>query len=266
MSEPVASGPKFRVFSVLGQSFAILFRNIVPFGIFSIIFSSPGFIFFQVAGPMVYFREPYIPLVVGSISSFLAMTVLVSGVFECLTGRTGEIYRSLFRGIWKAFRALGIVILVSIGSILFGALILVLELDISAGYLFEIPTAVFVVIAILMPVLAILFWVILPVAVLERRFMSSFRRSVTLSKGNRLRIVAIAILLIYFSRIFRSIVQMGAEELATQFASYTAIPVIGWIVSAFLSALSAVVVTVSYYRLRAVRDGPDEHDITAEFD
>lgn len=266
MSEPVASGPKFRVFSVLGESFAILLRNIVPFGIFSIIFTSPGFIFLQVADPWDYFREPYIPLAVTSISWSLVTTVLVSTIYQRLTSRTGEIYRSLLRGIWEIFPALGIVIMLSIGSFMFGALILVLVLDIGAGYLFEIPTAVFVAIAILVPVFVIFFWVILPVAVLERRFLSSFRRSVVLSKGNRLRILAIAILLILFSWICRFVVSPGAEELATQFESYTPIPVIDWIVTAFLSAFSAVVITVSYHRLRAARDGPDTRDVAAVFD
>ena len=55
MSERAAEVPEFRVFSVLGWSFAILFRNILPFGIIVLLFTAPAFIYYQyVADPLLY--------------------------------------------------------------------------------------------------------------------------------------------------------------------------------------------------------------------
>ncbi len=55
MSERVAQVPEFRVFSVLGQSFAILFRNIHPFGVIALLFTALAFIYYQyVSDPLLY--------------------------------------------------------------------------------------------------------------------------------------------------------------------------------------------------------------------
>ncbi len=55
MSERAAQVLEFRVLSVLGQSFAILFRNILPFGVIALLFTAPAFIYYQyVADPLLY--------------------------------------------------------------------------------------------------------------------------------------------------------------------------------------------------------------------
>ena len=49
MSEPSVQLARFRVFNVLGESFSILFRNIVPFMLISILIMSPTYIYVYVS-------------------------------------------------------------------------------------------------------------------------------------------------------------------------------------------------------------------------
>ncbi|MBT3629636.1 MAG: hypothetical protein HOM52_04205 [Rhodospirillaceae bacterium] len=266
MSEPVAQAPKFRVFSVLGQSFSVLFRNIVPFGIISLVFSSPGYIFYQFTDPFDFLIKPQVPFIIASIPSVFVMAVFASGVCRILARPDLNNFRSSIHGVWIGFPALGIVVIMAIVWAYLGVGILAFFPEFDHPLLGHIPVEIHVVIFILIAILACLFWVILPVAVLERRFLSSFGRSAFLSKGYRWRILVIAILLVLFSPVFRSVIGLGSAELADMFESYAPVAAIDWIVSAFLSAFSAVVVAVSYHRLRLVKDGMPAHEIEAALD
>ena len=108
MSEPVAQAPKFRVFSVLGQSFSVLFRNIVPFGIISLVFSSPGYIFYQFTDPFDFLIKPQVPFIIASIPSVFVMAVFASGVCRILARPDLIIFDLQFMACGLAFPRLGL--------------------------------------------------------------------------------------------------------------------------------------------------------------
>lgn len=115
-------------------------------------------------------------------------------------------------------------------------------------------------------ILACFFWVIVPVAVLEGRFLSSFRRSYILTKGHRWRIFGLVILLIAFARLIYWASGVIAAQATILDQSYTPAIMISWAATSFVTAFSAVVITVSYYRLRLLKDGVPEGGIKAAFD
>jgi hypothetical protein len=59
MSDALIQTPEFRVFSVLRQSFSILIRNFVPFGLTSILILSPAYIFLYVSDPDSPVYDPF---------------------------------------------------------------------------------------------------------------------------------------------------------------------------------------------------------------
>ena len=84
MSEPSVQLAKFRVFSVLGESFSILFRNIVPFMLISIFIMSPTYIYVYVSDPYTIAEDPVFMAtsLIEIILSYFLTAVLVFGVFH----------------------------------------------------------------------------------------------------------------------------------------------------------------------------------------
>jgi hypothetical protein len=194
------------------------------------------------------------------------MTILVYGIFQRLGAQPVGIVRSLSRGLWTVFPALGIFGILAISwlfvTVLIGAVIRGIG-NLGPEHVSIISSAVSIVI---IAFLARFFWVILPVAVLERRFLSSFSRSVYLTKGNRWRILVIAILVIAISRLTYWGLGLLAVPLASLVESYSAIFLLAWATNAFVTVFSIVVVTVCYYHLQLVKDGVKERDTKTELD
>ena len=191
---------------------------------------------------------------------------MVYGIFEGVSGRRVGVVQALSRGVKALFPALGIVIITAIVWWLHGALLAAIFGGFGNFTVVEPWLPVFVAMMVVFAILAFFFWEILPVAVLERRFLSSFGRCLFLTKGSRWRILGLAILLFLFAKLVHWLATLVTIQLFMMFDSFTPIIIFSWVVSIFLTAYSAVVITVSYHRLRAVRDGPDERDIAAVFD
>ena len=104
--------------------------------------------------------------------------------------------------------------------------------------------------------------VVVPAAVVEGHFLSSFSRSIFLTKGNRWRLLGLWVL---FFLLF-VIVQYLAGLIGAEIGSKSSVFLLTWAAEAMISAFGAVVFTVVYYRLRLVKDGVDENEIAAVFD
>ena len=260
MSEPIGQIPKFRVFSILGQSFSILFRNIVPFGLISILIMSPTYIYVYVSDPYTVSEDPLFlaTSLIEIILSYFLTAVLVFGVFQSLRGQPVSIYQSLLRGLWVILPVIGVVIIM--------ALIWVAMGGIAFGAVFALSGAGSGIIGVLVGILAIyvtcVLWVVVPAAVGEGHVLSSFGRSIYLTKGNRWRVLGLLILV----GIISGIVGQIAISVGEAIGSNSSIILLTWAATAVTSAIGAVVVTVAYYRLCLVKDGVQEDEIAAVFD
>ena len=260
MSEPSVQLAKFRVFSVLGESFSILFRNIVPFMLISIFIMSPTYIYVYVSDPYTIAEDPVFMAtsLIEIILSYFLTAVLVFGVFQSLRGQPVSIYQSLMQGLRVRFPVIGGVVIMGLiwaamGGRAFGA---TFALSGSSGGI--ISVFVFVIAIYVTCIL----WVIVPAAVVEGRVLSSFGRSMDLTKGNRWRVLGLLILV----GIFSGIVGQIAISVGEAIGSNSSIILLTWAATAATSAIGAVVITVAYYRLCLVKDGVPEDEIAAVFD
>lgn len=269
----VASAQEFRVGEIIGQSFQTTVRNIVPFGILAIIAVVIIVIIFLIVGGIFGLSLPTTPgametemqapgvgffiglIVVGLLTFAVYMGVMAAityGTVQDLRGQPVGVGGLLQSAINLVMPVLGTFI-VLLGVFLLAAIVaIILNFIPLLGALASIALFVF---------LYIIFWVVIPVAVVERPGpIASLRRSVDLTKGNRWRILGIILLLILIS--------IGVTIVSLLIAYLGA--VLGGIVQAVLNAIlgvfGAVLIAVSYYRLRVAKEGVDIADIAKVFD
>ena len=263
---------EFRIGSVLGRAFSILSKNLVPFGLLSVAVMSPTHTFAVAIDPQ-YFSNAANPWdqtefsligagisIVESLLGFILTAALVFGTFQELRGRHASLGDCLKRGVALILPVIGIAILVGL-SVGFATL------------LFVIPG--FIVLTML--------WVAIPVAVLERPgVVASLSRSMELTKGYRWRIFGLIIILYIMALIagvglalLLGVIAAGAGlglllgVIAAGFADSVLVwggLILSLLISAFFTALSAVVSAVGYHDLRVIKEGIDVEQIAAVFD
>lgn len=246
MAEPVIAVSEFRVGSVLGTGFSILFKNIVPFGLLSLLVMSPTYIYALAVDPQIYLDETEfggvgsgINIVESLLSYFLA-AALVYGTFQELRGRHAGLGACMSRGLALIFPVIGVTILTGLAVGL-------------ATMLFVIPGLIVMT----------MLWVVVPAAVIEKPgVINSLSRSAELTKGYRWQIFGIIVLVtvIAFAGVFLLFMVLAAIANPTVF-------VLGeLVVTAFFTALWAVVSAVGYHDLRVVKEGVGIEEIAAVFD
>ena len=261
MSDQITQAQQFRVFSTLGQSFALLFRNFVPFVLLAIIMMSPPYIYLYIADPNFLAEDPiYVAIsLIEIILSYFVMAVLVFGVFQSLRGQPVSIFACVTRGIAVFFPVIGVVVIMgliwaAVGLLGFGAMWVLPP----GGGSMILP----IVLMILAIYISVILWGVVPAAAVEGRVLSSFGRSLYLTKGNRWRILGMLILV--------GIITGGIGQIGTSvgeaIGSNSSVLLLTWAATALTSAFSAVVVTVAYYRLTLEKDGIPEDQIAAVFD
>lgn len=250
MAQIVPTMSQFRVGSVLGKSFSILFGNIVSFMALTVIIFLPLFPFVILfawlfdslsAGSVDAASIIVLGVVIGLTVMFLYLVLtatLTYATFQDLRGRRATIGKCLSNGWSRALPVLGVAVLALI-AILVGSILLV------------IPGLI---------VLTML-WVVIPVAVVERPgVMASLRRSSELTKGNRWRIIGIYFLMTLLSSLLSvviSLVSLGVPALEA---------VLGLAQFALLCAFNSVVMAVAYHDLRVAKEGVSVEEIAAVFD
>lgn len=257
MADVLAAVREFRVGSVLGREFSILFGNFVRFMFLTAIVYLPLFLYvtiFAVALEGVetmsaeeaeeYFSAGVIAATFGIgllwlFLWFILTAALIFGTFEELRGQHATIGDCLSKGLNRVMPVLGVGLLVSVAWML-GFMLLVVP-----GF-----------------IIMTIFAVAIPVAVVERPgVINSLKRSAQLTKDNRWRIFGIFIVLMLISFIanmisaFLNIIDIDVIE-----------DVVSVAISAFLGALNAVVVAVTYHDLRVTKEGVDTNQIAAVFD
>ncbi len=259
MVDYAAAATEFRAGRVMSRSFSILFRNILPFGLLALVLTSPTYVYTILTGSgdplgqeMDLTPEPFIILVVEILLGYIVTAALVYGTIQDLRNDRASVGDCLSKGLALMFPVLGVAIV--------------------SGLITGLATLAFVIPGI---IVAIMLWVVVPVAVIERRGLNSLPRSAQLTKGYRWRIFVLFVLLILIfigislvlGVVTAAITMVGMSsggEFTTP--SATGLIAIQWIFSAFTSALMAVLVAVSYHDLRVAKEGADTSQIASVFD
>jgi len=244
---------QFRLGAVIGRSFSVLRNNVVPFGVLYLAVNAPSSIYaFTLAGRIDADRDPGVRLL-SIAEAFIGLIVAAAVTYATvqeLRGRRVGFGEFFGRGLAQGGAAIRVALLSGILLILgFIALI--------------IPGLVFYT----------MWWVAIPVAVIERPgAVASLRRSAELTQGNRWRIFgliagfllgvfAVSLALGLAVGVGIALFAGGDVVLINQMVT-----ILMWLWTAFLMAAQAVLTAVSYYYLRVAREGVGIDDIAAVFD
>lgn len=242
---------EFRVGNVLVRGFQILIRNIVPFGLLSLLLMSPPHIYAIIA-----VQSPSLFLLFGL--SLLLTAALVYGIVSELRGRHASLGNSISWGLSLIFPVIGVAILVGL------ALVLPVLVAVAFFGLVGSPERIFLIFVLPIPgfIVAAMFltmlWVAVPVAVIERPgVIASLGRSTQLTKGYRWRIFAIVVILL----VLAAVVTVPLQRFVVYvIPTTTAFVLVNLVVTAFFGALWAVISAVGYHDLRVAKEGIDDED------
>ena len=261
----MASMHEFRIGEVIGKGFQVLFRNLGAFAVISLLLTLPLLLFELITtNEMValaslssdqvqsvspeqvrevlwrIFGYSFAAMAIQVVFSGIASGALTYGAVQDLRGRRAGFGECLGRGL---------------------ALILpVIGVSIVAGFLATLGALLFVIPGI---ILLLMWWVAVPATVIERPgIFASLKRSSVLTKGSRWRILGMLLIVGVISGLLTFAVEiLGIASTGLAFKTF-----LGWLVNAFVTALSAVLAAVSYYQLRVVKEGAEIDDIARVFD
>jgi hypothetical protein len=272
----LTSNPQFRIGDVIGQSFQTTVRNIVPFGILAIITAAVMFVIYTLASSIFGFSmmpmtpaamEPgmgapeigagffigFLVFELLALAIYLAfMTAITYGTIQDLRGNAVDIGTLIQSSIALVGPAITTFLLV-IGVFLVAAILaIILQFIPIIGQIVSVVMFVF---------LYIVFWVVIPIAVIERPGpVASLKRSVALTQGNRWKILGILLVVIVISIAAMIVVMVFS------FLGATVGTIVLAILYAALGIFTAVLVAVGYYKLRATKEGADLGEIARVFD
>lgn len=244
---PMITG--FTFGTVVGNAFAVLFRNLIPFMFLSLVITAPTLLY-DIYGPQARTVDDQriqeaISNLINFICSTLLTATLVYGTVQELRGQHASLGASIGRGVVVILPALGLSLVIGIG-VMIGTLLLI------------VPGLI----------LMTIWWVAMPVLVVERPgVFASLGRSGELTRGFRWPIFGIILLffVLGFAVMFLLSMILGPMVLRGSMGVYSFL-VINWVVVAFFSAISSVIAGVGYFSLRTEKEGADLDQIAAVFD
>ena len=255
---------KFRAGATIAQSFAVWGRNIAPFTLLYLLLTLPGALlsFYSGIGSLDSAQpDPNLPPVESGsfwllfllvylfqlFLAYLAAGAVIYGTVQDLRGRRVGLGECFSKGLSVLLPVVGVALLFTVFA--------------GIGMLLLIIPMFFIV---------VIYWVCIPVAVVERPgVFASFARSAELTKGNRWRVFGLFLLylVIFFGISLVIGVGLGALLLFdTSGTSEGLTYLINYLVQSVVGALYAVMLGVSYYRLRVDREGVDIDQIAGVFD
>lgn len=248
-----AAAARFGIGNVLGTSASVLARNIIPFGIISALAILPS-------GLIEWFYEPNaldgeittagqdgwiigLSALLSVICNGIATGALVYGTFQDLRGQRAGIGAC----IGRAAATLLPIVIASIG---FGLMV-------GVGTLLLIVPGI---------ILYVVFWLYAPAIIVERAGIgASFSRSADLTRGRRWPIFGL-LLVIYILIIVAMMAFTFIGGVTFALISPVAFLIVLYLVQALTTAYLAVATAVTYYYLRADKEGVDIEDIAKLFD
>jgi hypothetical protein len=253
VTQEAAVAPTFAVGRVLGTSSAVVFRNIVSFGVLALVLNLlpvlidwAGGAGFESAtglsgdGDNRTWAIKILSWFISVVVSGLVTAALSYGVFQNLRGEPAGIADCLSNG--------------------FASILPVVVASVVFGFLIVLGTALFVIPGILIWLAYLLF---VPVIVVEKRgIIDSFNRSAFLTKGRRWAIFGAWLVFGVVAILGMALLMVVAQLVSPA----VALPVLAYAWQVLLTAFSAVMTAVSYYYLRVDKEGVAIDEIAAVFD
>jgi len=236
-----------RVGSVISRSGAVLLRHLLTFFIVALVGYSPALLLagMQTTSPIepaeavTQLNLVILGLLLMLVLSMLSYAIVVQATFQDMRCRPVRLTESLNVALSRFLPLIGLAFV--------GGFLMVLGL-----ILLIIPGLI----------LNTMWFVWVPACVVERLGpWTSLRRSRELTKGSRWKLFALTLLLL--------VANLGSSLLASWLAALAG-PIVGlvgqmlW--TGISGAFSAIVMTVTYYDLRVIKEGVDIEQITAVFD
>jgi hypothetical protein len=260
------TGQGFRAGRVLSAAWAVYMRNFVPFSTVALVLLLP-LPFIQL------FIMPQAPIgeevpavgVVGGVYAVLTLLLtqlitatVVYGTIQEMRHHSVTTGEALTRGLRLALPVLGVVLVASV------AVALVAGVTAFVAILVTNSAMVSILVAIIPGItLFIMFWVAIPVAVVEGQgVIASLRRSIFLTKGNRWRILGLVALL----WLVAGLITGAASAVFLGTGAVGVYPYVDHVLTAFFTVVIAVVSAVGYHDLRLLKDGVDVDGIASVFD
>jgi hypothetical protein len=244
---------QFRLGAVISRSVSVLSRNIVPFGLLYLAVNASSSIYsFTLAGTGNADEDAGVRLlsIAEAFLGLIAAAAITYATVQELRGRHVAFSEFFGRGLAQGGAAIRVAIL--------------------SGILLFLAT-----LALIIPglVLYTMWWVAIPVAVIERPgAVASLQRSAELTRGNRWRVVGL-ILCFFLAMLgfgFLFLLALGGLLLvvpdADQVLLDQASAIATWLWSALFMAAQAVLTAVSYYYLRVAKEGVGIEEIATVFD
>jgi hypothetical protein len=235
----------FSVGAVFNRTFAILSRNLLPFGLVAAVASLPSALLLtpgvdvvssDAVGGVLAVVGVILMLVLGALSQ----AVVLYGAFDDMRGRPVNLAESIRVGLRRFFSVLGVAILVPVLTALAG-------------------------IALIFPgfMVATMLFVAMPACVVEQLGpIKAMGRSGRLTKGHRWKIFGIWCVVLFIGGFAQSMLQSIAAGLGGPVLSMIVTLLWGGIYGAF----SAILAVVTYHDLRVAKEGVDTDQIAAVFD
>lgn len=252
----MAGGVTVREFSfaaVVGGSFAVFVRNLVPFLFLALLLTAPRLIYdLVVPEPELAPGERaglslrrIIALLIDVVCAALLGATLVYGTVQELRGQRASIGASVGQGMRVILPAVGVSLIAGIG--------------IGLGLILLIVPGL---------ILYTMWWVAVPATVVERPGgLAGLGRSVELTRGFRWTILGIVVV---FGVAAGLIMLLFGLLVATRVMRGDLDPVVflvmAWAVTAVIAAYGAVLSGVGYFALRVHKEGADLDQVAAVFD
>ncbi len=279
----------FRVGAVLSRSISILVGNAPVFGGLALLFTWPllfvaddvgvddrtvdpatGGATWAIGGGGAAAATIAAVVVVGLFVIALYMfatSSMVYGTVQALRGRRAGLGECIRQALPAIPRVVGIAVLTVLAILLVSALCAVpgLLIVLAGGGIFG-GLVMFAAVLIAGIAVYAALWVAVPVAVVERLgVMDSLRRSTSLSKGHRWRVVGILVVLALLNGAAESIATLPFPSVSTGEPS-SAESVVVFLVTAVFTAWGAIAAAVAYHDLRLEKEGTGVNEIAAVFD
>jgi hypothetical protein len=236
---------EFRVGSAMSKTITVLSRNVLTFGLVTLIASLPVVLFFNAPGVLIRsvnstgWNWILAGLALWPVLHALSQAIVLYGAFEDIRGRPVDLVASFRQGSRRFLPVIGVGLLMAF----LGGL----------GYLL-----------LFVPGLALftIWYVATPVCVVERIGpWKSLRRSQVLTKGNRWKLFGMMVLVAIITLIGK-----GLTGGLTAMTGVTIGLVANLLWSALTGAFSAILGVVTYHDLRVAKEGVDTDQIAAVFD
>jgi hypothetical protein len=239
----------FSVGNVLGRSFSIWFKNLVPFSILSLLVHAPIVLYtiLTMQGELTIKKITTWGLVVtpGTIVlSLVATGAMTYGVFQDLRGARVGLGECISVGLKRLLPVLGVG--------------LVTGLAVMGG-----------IIALIIPgiIIICMLWVAVPVSVVENAGVgAALSHSRELTAGYRWHIFGILFILGLFNKAVTKVLEIVMLGSGTSFDTIRTFLLLAVIVGALIGTLSAVANAVAYHDLRVAKEGVSADDLAKVFD